>query len=305
MTTYSSIPLCIEDSDCESLELESAVTGKWGAPIPRQTCIRILAALICTALVATSFSSLYNSKLTSSSSSGVTKAFVFNPYSTIDPAQIVGLLLVNRSSYASQSAGTGGSPEPVFGIYENVGMPLPTNNWAENMFVGTTNSSVNNIFQIPNVIDTAGPITGTQMHAVFQTASDTSMITNYIADHGVTLGALEVSGQEYRILPPSYSKSKEPLSMPSGQSLSFQWSTRSNSINDPYLRVLFSRGSPYMTMEYSDTTPILVAQLSLSAQPIIDNDPSSVALCGGSRNEFGPSFTVQHELVISIYIIIF
>lgn len=301
MTTYSSIPLVIEDSDWESLELkQSAAEGKSGSHILRLTVIRLLAASICITLIATSFYSLYNSKLMNSSSPGVTKAFVFRPYSTVDPAEIVGLLTVNRSSYASQSTGTGGSPEPVFDIYETVGMPLPTNNWAENMFVGTTNSSVNNIFQIPNVIDTAGPITGTQMHAVFQTASDTSMITNYIADHGVTLGALEVSGQEYRVLPPSYSKGKEPLSMPSGQSVSFQWSARQSDSNDAYLRVLFSRGSPYMTMEYSETTPILVAQLSLSAQPTIDNDPSSVALCGDSRNEFGPSFTVQHELVIYI-----
>jgi hypothetical protein len=223
-----------------------------------------------------------------------TNAFVFRPYSTADPADI-GLLVVNRSAYASQSVGTGGTPEPVFGFYEDIGMPLPTNNWAENMFVGSTNSSTNNIFQIPDVIDTNGPITGAQIHAVFMTASDTSMITNYIANHGVTLGALEVSDQEYRVLPPSYPDSDEALWMPSGQSVSFQW-TPNHSI-DGYFRAHFTRGSPYMTVEYKDTSPVLVAQVPLNSPPIIDNDPSKQALCGGMRGKFGTAFTVERELV--------
>jgi hypothetical protein len=236
-TTYSSIPFEVEDFEADFKCKQHEATS---------THPSIISTLVVSLLATVGGFMCIFLAGKFSSPNVVYIPYIFLPYSSKSPQQL-GSLLINRTYYAAP--GTGGAPQPVFGLYNAIKMPLPTNSWAENMFVGTTNSSVNNIFQIPYVIDTAGSLTGAQVHAVFMTASSTAVITNYIATHGVTLSGLEIYPQEYRLVPPRYSEDASPESMPSGQAVSFVWQGKARDGKSTFF-AHFTRGSPYLTTEY-------------------------------------------------------
>ena len=70
------------------------------------------------------------------------------PFSSADPRDL-GFKSINRSA-ASQ-------PAKIFADLRNQRIPLPTNAWCENLFLGDcTRDTASNAFQLPYIVDTSG-----------------------------------------------------------------------------------------------------------------------------------------------------
>ena len=70
------------------------------------------------------------------------------PFSFADPRSL-GFEQIDRPEFSR--------PGEIFGELRNLQMPLPTNSWCENLFLGSKNDGPNNkVFQLPYIIDTAG-----------------------------------------------------------------------------------------------------------------------------------------------------
>lgn len=77
-------------------------------------------------------------------------------------------------------------PGPVFGQLLERGpknelkIPLPTNNWYENLLLGSSNvDEENKVFQVPYIVDTSGYIQGVRTHPAHVQANDrTVMVTH-------------------------------------------------------------------------------------------------------------------------------
>lgn len=93
------------------------------------------------------------------------------PFSTVNPADI-GIQVVQRP-FSSQ-------PGPIFNALKVKHIPLPTNGWYENFFLGLTNNGPDNsVFQVPYILDTAGYISGLRTHpAHVQANGVTVMVSN-------------------------------------------------------------------------------------------------------------------------------
>jgi endoglucanase Acf2 len=72
------------------------------------------------------------------------------PYSIVDPVSL-GFLSADRPQETR--------PGPIFSnLVNDSWVPLPTNAWCQNLLLGTYSQIENQVFQVPYVVDTAGPI---------------------------------------------------------------------------------------------------------------------------------------------------
>ena len=77
---------------------------------------------------------------------GAAWSAIAQPLSLIDP-ETLGFIAIDRPEISM--------PGPIFGDLLLKNVPLPTNSWCENFFLGNTNTaSMNRVFQLPYVIDT-------------------------------------------------------------------------------------------------------------------------------------------------------
>lgn len=69
------------------------------------------------------------------------------PYSVVDPTSL-GVISIDRSVLSK--------PGPIFDsiLKKDPTVPLPTNSWCENLFLGSTKGPTNKVYQLPYVIDT-------------------------------------------------------------------------------------------------------------------------------------------------------
>ncbi len=212
------------------------------------------------------------------------KAELFKPFSVTDP----------RSLNFSGVIRPNDLPGPAFGSLRHMGLPLPTNSWSENLLYGETLTGPNNrVFQIPYVIDTAGPATGVRTHGSFVQATNNMVITIFEPQDGVTLSAVETINTIHQVVPyPAFGR----------LALTLEWHRSANDSDvldkRDRIRSPIVRGSPYTTMEYTNLTPKLVVQRSLASPIIIDNDPSGPQLkCGEGIGVFSDNaVTVHREL---------
>jgi hypothetical protein len=77
---------------------------------------------------------------------GAAWSAIAQPLSFVDP-ETLGFIAIDRPEVSM--------PGPIFGELLLANVPLPTNSWCENLFLGSTNTaSMNRVFQLPYVIDT-------------------------------------------------------------------------------------------------------------------------------------------------------
>jgi hypothetical protein len=206
---------------------------------------------------------------------GAGSAISIEPYSVTDP----------RETYFSGIKRPDNLPGKAFGDLRKRKLALPTNSWCENLLYGNhLNRSTNKVFQVPYIVDTAGPITGIRYHGATMQANDRMVITTYEPQDGITLGAVESLRPDHHIVPfPAFGR----------LALTLHWESLGNapeySEGTPRITTPIVRGSPYATMEYTAMTPRIVVQRTLSAAPVVDNnnDPSAPRLvCGKGDGVF-------------------
>lgn len=92
------------------------------------------------------------------------------PFSTVNPADL-NISVVDRPKSSS--------PGPIFAGIDST-IPLPTNGWYENLFLGPPNNTLleNNVFQVPYILDTAGYIQGVRTHAAHVQANDRTVMVS-------------------------------------------------------------------------------------------------------------------------------
>ncbi len=94
------------------------------------------------------------------------------PFSTVDPAKL-GIYVLDRPEVSK--------PGVIFaGLGKNI--PLPTNSWYENLFLGGQSNTLaeNSVFQVPYILDTSGFIQGIRTHPCHVQANDrTVMVRTY------------------------------------------------------------------------------------------------------------------------------
>lgn len=78
------------------------------------------------------------------------------PLSTMNPEDL-GVQTIDRPSASK--------PGPAFRALQNLSVPLPTNSWYENLFIGSDNTvAESSVFQVPYILDTAGRLVGIRTH---------------------------------------------------------------------------------------------------------------------------------------------
>lgn len=98
---------------------------------------------------------------------GAAWSAIAQPLSTVDPESL-GFIAIDRPKVSM--------PGPIFGDLLLKNVPLPTNSWCENFFLGNSNTeSMNRVFQLPYVIDTEthnGTTQGLDTHPAHVQAND-------------------------------------------------------------------------------------------------------------------------------------
>lgn len=161
-------------------------------------------------------------------------------------------------------------------------VPLPTNSWCENLFLGPSSSLENNhVFQVPYIIDLAGIIQGPRTHPTRVQANDRAVMMTYEPLNGVSLGAVEQFEPQHQVVDyPSMAR----------LAIVLQWDSDTRLLNGgrggPAMRSPIVRGSPYTTMEYVSATPRIFVQRALSGNPIIDNGDTKTLVCGSGSGMF-------------------
>ena len=187
------------------------------------------------------------------------------PFSVVNPNDL-GFIDANRPKQSQ--------PGQIFGTLpgENY-IPLPTNSWCENFFLGDiTNGENNRVFQLPYIIDTGGPINGIRTHPAHVQANDRSVMMVYEPENGLTLG-----GVENFLIQHTVAKDIPSIGR---LSIVLQWETEERKLSGKgsAMRTPIVRGSPYTTMEYINSSPRIVSERSIKYYPIIDG--TEILTCG-------------------------
>lgn len=120
--------------------------------------------------------------------------------------------------------------------------PLPTNSWYQNLLTqnsGKGSTEANQVYTVPYILDTVGPITGLRMHWPIMRAGMTNMQMVYDAVNGLTVGTDDKSvGRQYYV--------DEEVDTPSPLGVSLKW----NNKGDGSMTTYIVRGMPYSTIKY-------------------------------------------------------
>lgn len=212
------------------------------------------------------------------------------PFSTVDPASL-NVIVVDRP-FSSK-------PGPVFGELLERGpddellIPLPTNNWYENLLLGSsTVDAENKVFAVPYILDTSGYIQGIRSHPAHVQANDRTVMMTYEEKNGMSLGAVEPFHHQHHV------HTSKTVPRPSKLAIELEWTSAEDS--SVKMRCPIVRGAPYASMEYVYSTPRIFVERAMSGKMILDNDPfSSNVLCGSKFNEFSQTpFLVEKEIKI-------
>lgn len=215
------------------------------------------------------------------------------PFSIVDPRDL-GFLLANRPESSK--------PGPIFENFRKSDtkefVPLPTNSWCENFFLGLDNvQSQNKVFQLPYIIDTAGIIPGVRTHGVHLQANDMSVEMVFDPEDGFIMGGVESFDPQHKI---SYDEKFNAAI--ARLAIVLEWETKerfnSKSNTGSAMRSPIVRGSAYTTMEYISTTPRLYIQRHLASPPVIDNNENNIIECGNGKDNWSKPFTINKELKV-------
>jgi len=116
-------------------------------------------------------------------------------------------------------------------------------------------------------------------------------------DNGMAIGAVE------QFLP-SHEVAPDKMLAIGRLSIVLQWKSRSfrDFTTGPMMYTPIVRGSPYVSMVYSDATPRIYVQRSINGDIIVDNEsdgPEQIHVCGEGLNQFSKTpFLVKKELKI-------
>jgi hypothetical protein len=146
---------------------------------------RVVVALISLVILSVSFfwlSTFHNSDITLASVGDFEEATT--PWSTIDPRQL-NIRAIERTESSK--------PGSVFGVWQNNDIPIPTNSWCENFFLGGGNytDETNKVFQLPYVVEAYAYVRGLRVHPIRVQSNDRSVMMVYDQDNGLALGAVE------------------------------------------------------------------------------------------------------------------
>lgn len=208
----------------------------------------------------------------------------FPPFSVEDPKSF-------GISYTSRSAAS--MPGEIFGSLLTRNVPIPTNMWCENLFFGArSDDESNKVFQIPYVVDAAGPIVGIRTHSTHLKGTDRSIVMEIEGDTGITLGAVEdLAGEHITLDQGSYI---------THVAVELKWTSISKLPSAPIcaMQTPIVRGSPYISMEYIGSTPRIVAE-SLPRNPMVVDIRKKVVCGTGSDVSNAEPFTVTSEIAVT------
>jgi hypothetical protein len=223
------------------------------------------------------------------------------PFSTVDP-QALGVIGLDRPSVSM--------PAPVFDGLLKQDIPLPTNAWYENFFIGTptTDPDGSKVFQVPYIMDIASVIPGIRTHACHVQAFGRQVMMTHELENGFSLGARESYSVNHSFANPIVHPHKQPPF--SKLAVELEWSNeefRSKSLDTieqaSGFRVPIVRGSPYTSVLYFNSTPYLYAERILKGPIIIDQGKKTV-YCDSSEthdeaSSSSTTFHVEKEMKMS------
>ena len=208
------------------------------------------------------------------------------PFSYVDPHD-AGFVYIDRPATSR--------PGEIFRNLRSIGAPLPTNSWCENFFLGASGNTdaTNKVFQVPYIVDTAGPIPGLRSNPGHVNSMSTSVEMAYEAENGLTLGSEDNFDPQHRI-------SGEKENVPARLAIVLEWESihYRTSLTGSKMSAPVVRGSPYTSMEYFNSRPVIVSERLLSANPLVDETSPGGGFymeCGND-GAFGPHVEVQEEI---------
>lgn len=210
------------------------------------------------------------------------------PFSVVDPHDL-GFTYIDRPEDSK--------PGDVFRNLRSSGAPLPTNSWCENFFLGEGNNDnpENKVFQIPYVLDTAGPIRGIRTHASHVLGTSTSVEQAYEPENGLTIGSTEEFESQHRV-------SGDKSNVAARLAIVLEWESRyyRTTLTGSKMSTPIVRGSPYTSMEYFDASPMVVSQRYAKTDPYVDptNPRGPAKMVCGKQGTFGPPTLVQSEIMV-------
>jgi len=203
------------------------------------------------------------------------------PFSIVSPMAL-GVISVDRPLISS--------PGPIFKNLVSRQIPLPTNSWCENFFLGRSNTGTDNkVFQVPYILDTGGPIQGMRTHSTHVQANDRAVMMTYELENGLSLGAVEVFTPQHEVVGDTSNAIARLSVVLEWKSDAFKRTGLGPRMNSPVVR-----GAPYTSMQYNTATPRVYAQRFVTTPPIVDE--TATMTCGEGFNNFGPPVRVNKEI---------
>lgn len=208
---------------------------------------------------------------------GAAWSAVAQPYSVADPMKL-GLIGIDRALKTK--------PGPIFDaiLAKDPTVPLPTNSWCENLFLGSTQGQENKVFQLPYIIDTDthdGTRQGVDTHPANLQANDRMVMMTYDGRNGMMLGAVEEFMSQQQV--------SDDLTLALGRlSTVLEWKSEEYNATGtgPMMRSPIVRGAPYTSMIYKESTPKITVDRPILTNPVVDEDEDNVLICGEGEGVF-------------------
>ena len=197
------------------------------------------------------------------------------PFSNVDPLSLK-FMLAERPDVSM--------PGPALEDVSKTHSTLPTNSWCQNLMIGSGEHDENRVYQLPYIVDVASSITGMRTNPIHVYADSTQVMTQFEANNGITLGASdnEIFQSQHQIIA---DEGGSICSLFGG----IEWKSNSGSAMEGHI----ARGSPYSSMMYHDTTPLVYAEQVLIEMPTVDGN--TILTCGESSGSYSSEPVLVNE----------
>lgn len=215
-----------------------------------------------------------------------------SPFSYLDPNKLI--LETDRT--------VDSKPGKIWGDLRFKNVPLPTNSWCMGLFLGNGNRTDedNKVFQLPYVIESFQFMQGVRVHPIRVQANDRMVMMINEKENGMAIGAVEEFNAHELAADKNLAIGRLSVVL---QWKSPQYDRSGWRKKGPMMYTPIVRGSPYISMLYSEATPRIFVQRSINDDNsiVIDNDPQGPKLiCGTKLGEFSKKpVLVNHELKVN------
>lgn len=217
---------------------------------------------------------------------------LFEPFSISNPKDL-GFIPFDRPEFTK--------PGDVLSLVKSKYSALPTNAWFENLLIGPGTSLANHVYQLPYIVDAQGVVPGIRTHPSRVSGSARGVVVLHEPENSIIMSAVEQLNNNFKVVDENQNSIGRLF-------LALEWFPKDYNISSEFppeykIQAHIARGSPYMSTMYFNSTPLILAERSLSDIPVIDGlINNTILICGeGVKNFTLPPILINRHIQLRFH----